>query len=146
MRWLPRKKDSRPEPMIAIESLDGSRPAGREGRLFDLIILSLYLHSAGNVSEMVAMFIDKATQVTEASFVLPFVLDKKRDILTAHALEGIVDPRLERVMEAYQEDISGIELDLPLSHFRYLTLEQGEVVVGDSMEQFRAYTAAMARS
>ena len=136
MRWLPRKKDSRPEPMIAIESLDGSRPAGREGRLFDLIILSLYLHSAGNVSEMVAMFIDKATQVTEASFVLPFVLDKKRDILTAHALEGIVDPRLERVMEAYQEDISGIELDLPLSHFRYLTLEQGEVVVGDSMEQF----------
>jgi diguanylate cyclase (GGDEF)-like protein len=136
MRWLPRKqdkRDSRPAPFIAIESLDESRPAGREGRLFDLVILSLFLHSAGSVNEMVSAFMEKAPGVTEAVFVYPLILDKKRDVLTSSALEGIVEPRLENAMNAYQEDLTSIELDLPFNQMRRNVLEQGEVVISDSL-------------
>lgn len=136
MRWLPRKQDkqdSRPAPFIAIESLDESRPEGREGRLFDLVILSLFLHSAGSVNEMVSAFMEKAPDVTEAIFVYPLILDKKRDVLTSSALEGIVDSRLENAMNAYQEDLTSIELDLPFNQMRRNVLEQGEVVVRDSL-------------
>jgi len=51
MRWLTNKKEQKeasPAALVAIESLDQSRPSGREGRLFDLVILSLFLHSAGS--------------------------------------------------------------------------------------------------
>lgn len=136
MRWLPRKqdkRDSRPAPFIAIESLDESRPEGREGRLFDLVILSLFLHSAGSVNEMMSAFMERAPEVTEAVFVYPLVLDKKRDVLTSSALEGIVEPRLENAMNAYQEDLTSIELDLPFNQMRRKILEQGEVVVRDSL-------------
>ncbi len=139
MRWLPKKqdkRDSRPEPFIAIASLDDSRPEGREGRLFDLVILSLFLHSAGSVNEMVTAFMEKAPDVTQATWVYPLILDKKRDILTATALEGIVEPRLENVMNAYQEDLGAIEFDLPFSHLRRHILEQGEVVMRDSVVDF----------
>src|SRR3990172_1830095 len=119
MRWLSHKKDARgrgePEPFVAIESLDSARPAGREGRLFDLVILSLFLHSAGSAHEMVAAFLEQAPAVTEAVFVYPLVLDKKRDVLSTAPLEGIVEPHLERAMEAFQEDLAGVELDLPIS-------------------------------
>jgi diguanylate cyclase (GGDEF)-like protein len=140
MRWLPRnKKDAKEReqaPYTGIESLDESRPLGREGRLFDLVILSLFLHSAGSSGEMVSAFLDRAPAITDAVFVYPLMLDKKRDILTSAPLEGIVNARLERMMDAYQEDLTAIELDLPLSHFRYGMIEQGEVVVTDSLVQF----------
>lgn len=138
MRWLPHKKDGKspnPEPFVGIESLDTSRPDGREGRLFDLVILSLFLHSAGSQNEMLGAFIERAPEVTEAIFVYPLILDKKRDVLTTHALEGVVEPRLERVMEAVQEDLTAIELDLPVSHFRRLIIEQGEVVMRTSLAE-----------
>lgn len=136
MRWLPLKKEGKsrePESYIAIESLDAARPEGREGRLFDLVILSLFLHSAATVTEMVGAFIERAPTVTEATFVYPLILDKKRDVLMASALEGIVEPRLERAMEAFQEDLTALELDLPVSHFRRRLLEQGEVVLTDTL-------------
>ncbi len=111
MRWLPLKKDAkgnrRPEPFVAIESLDSSRPEGREGRLFDLVILSLFLHSAGSTQEMVGAFLEQSPAVTEAMFVYPLILDKKRDVLSAAPLEGIVEPHLERAMDAFQEDLTG---------------------------------------
>lgn len=140
MRWLPLKKDAkgsrRPEPFVAIESLDSSRPEGREGRLFDLVILSLFLHSAGSTHEMVGAFLEQSPAVTEAVFVYPLILDKKRDVLSAAPLEGVVEPHLERVMDAFQEDLAGIELDLPFSHFRRLVIEGGEVVIRNSMSDF----------
>jgi len=138
MRWLPHKKDARnaePKPFIAIESLDQSRPEGREGRLFDLVILSLFLHSAGSQNEMLGAFIERAPEVTEATFVYPLLLDKKRDILSASGLEGIVDLRLERMMEAVQEDLTALELDMPVNHVRRLIIEQGEVVLRDSLAE-----------
>jgi diguanylate cyclase (GGDEF)-like protein len=139
MRWLTGKQDkreSRPQPYIGIESLDESRPEGREGRLFDLVILSLFLHSGGSVNEMVTAFIEKAPEVTEAVFVYPMILDKKRDLLTSSALQGIVEQRLEAAMNAYQEDLTAIELDLPFNQLRRNVLEQGEVVVTDSLVSF----------
>jgi diguanylate cyclase (GGDEF)-like protein len=140
MRWLSLKKDDRnarpPVPYVAIESLDAARPEGREGRLFDLVILSLFLHSAGSSSEMMSAFLEKAPGVTESVFVYPLLLDKKRDVLTAASLEGIVDPLLERAMDAFQEDLTILELDLPVSHFRRLVIEGGEVVIRDSLSEF----------
>ncbi len=142
MRWLPLNKNNgkgleeSPEPLVAIASLDGARPAGREGRLFDLVILSLFLHSAGSTHEMVGAFLEQAPAVTEAIFVFPMILDKKRDMLSAAALEGVVEPHLERAMDAYQEDLTAMQLNLPASHFRRLILEGGEVVVRDSLADF----------
>ncbi len=144
MRWLPKGKksdDDAPSPTSTtgehfMADLDVARPSGREGRLFDLVILSLFLHSAGSISEMVAAFVEKAPSVTHASFVYPLVIDKKRDILTSAPLEGIVDPLLERAMDAYQEDLTALELDLPMSHYRRLIIEQGEVSVGSSLVKF----------
>ncbi len=136
MRWLAKKNNGRssnPEPYIAIESLDGSRPVGREGRLFDLVILSLFLHSAGSPHEMMGAFLEKAPSVVDAVFVLPLMLDKKRDILTTMDIQGVVEPRLERAMDAYQEDLTSLELDLPLSGLRRLVIDGGEVVIRDSL-------------
>lgn len=140
MRWLQTKKDDRnsrePIPHVSIESVETSRPEGREGRLFDLVILSLFLHSAGSSSEMMSAFLEKAPSVTESNFVYPLLLDKKRDVLTASPLEGIVEPLLERAMDALQEDLTVLELDLPVSHFRRLVIEGGEVVIRDSLVDF----------
>jgi diguanylate cyclase (GGDEF)-like protein len=36
-------------------------------------------------------------------------------------------------MDAYQEDLTSLELDLPVNHFRRLIMEQGEVVIRDSL-------------
>jgi diguanylate cyclase (GGDEF)-like protein len=139
VRWLPKKKSERghdAEPFIGIESLDTSRPQGREGRLFDLIILSLFLHSAGSVGEMVGAFIEKGPVVTESLFALPFILDKKRDVLSAGAMEGIVEPHLERAMDAYQEDLTAIEVDMANNPFLRQILDTGEVLISDNMRDF----------
>ena len=138
MKFLARKdkKDANTQTYIAIEDLEVSRPQGREGRLFDLVILSLFLHSGGSVHEMTQAFIERGPGIAEALFIYPLLLNKKRDVLSAHALEGIVEQRLEDAMNAYQEDLTAIELDLPLSHFRRKVLEGGEVAVGESLVEF----------
>jgi len=139
MRLLPKREERNhrePIPYVAIESVEGSRPEGREGRLFDLVILSLFLHSAGSSGEMMGAFLEKAPTVTESMFVYPLLLDKKRDVLTASPLEGIVEPLLERAMDALQEDLTILELDLPVNHFRRLVIEGGEVVLRDSLADF----------
>ena len=140
MRFLARnKKDELLPPTVPttaerfIADMEVARPSGREGRLFDLVILSLFLHSAGSISEMVGAFVEKAPAVTRSIFVYPLILDKKRDILTAAPLEGIIEPHLERAMEAYQEDLTALEFDLPVSHFRRLVMELGEVAIRSSL-------------
>ena len=138
MRWLGKKdgKHREPTPFVAIASLEGSRPEGREGRLFDLVILSLFLHSAGSTGEMMGAFLEKSPSVTESLFVYPLMLDKKRDVLTSSPLEGIVEPLLERAMDAFQEDLTALELDLPVNHYRRLVFEGGEIVIRESMVDF----------
>lgn len=135
MPLFPRKKGklSEPQPYSSIEAPDYRRPEGREGRLFDLVILSLYLHSAGSAREMMGAFVERAPAVTESTFVFPLVLDKKRDVLHASLLEGLVEEHLERVMDTYQEDLTAIELSLASNQFCRQVLDGGEVVVRDSM-------------
>lgn len=138
MRWLKSRKaeDAASDDERLIEGLDAARPEGREGRLFDLVILTLFLHSAGSINEMVGAFVEKAPAVTEATFVYPMVLDKKRDVLSASPLEGLVEPHLERAMDAYQEDLTVCELDLPMNQFRRQVIERGEVQTRSSMVEF----------
>lgn len=142
MRWLTSARKEEREVIrnrhLEPEPGEQLRAGGREGRLFDLIILSLFLHSAGSIGEMNNAFIEKAPAVTEATFVYPLVLNKKRDVLTATALEGSTEPALERAMDAYEEDITALEFDLPVNHFRRLIMEQGEVVIRDSLVEFWA--------
>jgi diguanylate cyclase (GGDEF)-like protein len=139
MRWLKgANKEEREQQALRIvdaASGNGARPAGREGRLFDLVILTLYVHSAGSIEEMVAAFVEKSPAVTDAVFVYPLVLDKKRDTLTAAPLEGLAEENLERAMDAYQEDLTALEFNLPANHFRRMVLEQGEVLIRDSLTE-----------
>ena len=91
MRWLKSKKAAEAideGESTFMEDLAESRPEGREGRLFDLVILTLFLHSAGSISEMVGAFVEKAPSVTDAVFVYPLVLEKKRDVLSATRARG----------------------------------------------------------
>jgi diguanylate cyclase (GGDEF)-like protein len=131
MRWLTRARNEGKSQLHMSEAQEGA--SGREAQLFDLVILTLYLHSAGSINEMVTAFVEKAPSVTGAAFVYPLVLDKKRDILSASPLEGLVEPHMERAMEAYQEDLTSLEFDLPVSHFRRLVMEQGEVQTRTSL-------------
>jgi diguanylate cyclase (GGDEF)-like protein len=39
-------------------------------------------------------------------------------------------------MDAFQEDLTALELDLPMKHFRRLVIDGGEVVIRDSMADF----------
>jgi len=112
MRWLPKAKKDGKAARMELPPVGDGAPAGREGRLFDLVILTLFLHSAGSINEMIGAFVEKAPGVTGATFVYPLVLDKKRDVLTATALEGLVEPHLERAMEAFQEDLTALEFDI----------------------------------
>jgi diguanylate cyclase (GGDEF)-like protein len=57
-------------------------------------------------------------------------------VLSASPLEGIVEPNLEKAMDAFQEDLTALELDLPMNHFRRLVIDGGEVVIRDSMADF----------
>jgi diguanylate cyclase (GGDEF)-like protein len=82
---------------------------------------------------MLQAFLEKAPGVTEASFVYPLLLDKKRDVLSTTALQGIVEPRLEAAMNAYQEDLSSLEFELPVNNFRRDIIDTGEVVIRDSL-------------
>ncbi len=135
-RWLSGKGSGADEPAdeAPAESAAAESPAAstREERLHGLAVLSLFLHSAGNVGELLSAFMERAPDVTGAQFVYPLITDPKRDLLTASALEGLVDPRLERAMDAFQEDLSALEFPLPATSARRIILEQGEVSMSDS--------------
>jgi diguanylate cyclase (GGDEF)-like protein len=135
-RWLSGKgsgadkpADETPGESVAAESPPAST---REERLYGLAVLSLFLHSAGSVGELLSAFMERAPEVTGAQLVYPLIIDSKRDLLTASALEALVDPRLERAMDAFQEDLSALEFPLPATSARRIILEQGEVSMSDS--------------
>jgi diguanylate cyclase (GGDEF)-like protein len=139
-RWLSRGRSEDEEPDVGsgedVQALaDAQEPAGptvREERLHALTVLSLFLHSAGTQGELVSAFAERAPAATGAQFIYPLIVDSKRDVLAATALEGLVDPRLERAMDAFQEDLSALAFPLGATAARRLILEQGDVSVSES--------------
>lgn len=135
-RWLSgdRSGANKPADETPGESVAGEFPpaSAREERLYALVVLSLFLQSAGSVGELLSTFMERAHEVTGAQLVYPLIIDSKRDLLAASALEAVVDPRLERAMDAFQEDLSALEFPLPATSARRIILEQGEVSMSDS--------------
>lgn len=138
--WLSRDKSQDKEPdarsdeeALGQDDAQGSpTPSVREERMHALAVLSLFLHSAGTVGELVSAFVGRAPGATGAQFVYPLIVDTKREVLVASPLEGLVDPRLERAMDAFQEDLSALEFPLGATAARRIILEQGDVSVSES--------------
>jgi diguanylate cyclase (GGDEF)-like protein len=101
----------------------------RERQLHGLGILSLFLHSTATIEEMMAMLLEQAPTVTGAILVYPLLLDRKRQLLRASALEGCHDSRLEAAMDAFQEDLTALEFSLVQNNDLFRILEDGEVAL-----------------
>jgi diguanylate cyclase (GGDEF)-like protein len=106
----------------------------RERQLHGLALLSLFLHSTATVEEMMGKMLEQAATVTGAILVYPLLLDRKRQLLRASALEGCNDPSLEAAMEAFQEDLTALEFSLVQNDALYKILEDGEVVIKDGLD------------
>lgn len=98
-------------------------------RLHELNLLSLLLHSAGTTEEMMALFLERAPDITGAKIVYPLLLDRRRDVLHAKPLEGTNDPRLDQASLAFEAEMTQLEFPLYLRSTRRIVLEGGEVVL-----------------
>lgn len=101
----------------------------RVRRLYELNLLSLLLHSAGTTEEMMALFLERAPDITGAKIVYPLLLDRRRDVLHAKPLEGTNDPRLDQASLAFEAEMTQLEFPLYLRSTRRIVLEGGEVVL-----------------
>src|SRR5678816_1453604 len=61
----------------------------RAQRLHELVVLSLFLHSAGTMEEMMALFLERSPRVTGAVLTYPLLLDRRRDVLSAQQLASV---------------------------------------------------------
>lgn len=127
-RWLAWTRDKRDQAALAEESLRGAARGEREQRLYHLGILALLLQSAGSMQEMLEAFLERGAEIAEARFIYPLFLDSRRQVLTAQTLQGLPSPRLDEVMEAFQEDMTALEFPLGGTALETL-LDRGEVVV-----------------
>jgi diguanylate cyclase (GGDEF)-like protein len=98
-------------------------------RLHELNLLALLLHSAGTVEEMMALFLERAPDITGAKIVYPLLLDRRRDVLHGKPLEGTNDPRLDQASLAFEAEMTQLEFPLYLRSTRRIVLEGGEVVL-----------------
>ncbi len=129
-----------PQPLADAEpGSQGDSPAPNSGPderydpLRDLVVLSLFLHSAGTVEEMMGMLVERAPEVTGASIVYPLLVDRRREVLHAEALAGGDEVGLNRLMQAFDADMTHLELPLSLPGTRQTVLDGGEVVVVDGL-------------
>src|SRR3954451_6323454 len=103
----------------------------RGERLHELAVLSLFLHSAGTMEEMMALFLERSPRVTGALLTYPLLIDKRRNILIAEHLSSVDDPGLERASMAANENFADLELPLPLRSWHRSVMDGGEVVLCD---------------
>lgn len=113
------------------EPRDGSE---RERQLHGLGVLSLFLHSTATVQEMMSILLEHAPVVTNSVLVYPMLLDRKRQLLSGSILEGCVDSLLETAMDAFQEDLTGLEYSILENEALDKLLEEGEVTLHDSLK------------
>ncbi|HEX5370903.1 MAG TPA: sensor domain-containing diguanylate cyclase [Dehalococcoidia bacterium] len=102
-------------------------------RLHELAVLSLFLHSAGTLEEMLSLFLERAPRVTGAIVTYPLLLDRRREVLTATALASIDDAGLEQASLAANENLADMEYPLPLRSWLRDVMEAGEVVLADDL-------------
>ena len=98
-----------------------------------LSVLSLLLHSAGAVEEIISTLADKGAQVTGASVVYPLLLDRTRDVLHAKPLQGTTIPTLDTLSAALGIEVADLEFPLPATSLRRRALEGGEVEVATGL-------------
>lgn len=109
-------------------------------RLHELAILSLFLHSAGTLEEMLSLFLERAPRVTGAVVTYPLLLDRRREVLTASHLQSVDDPALEQASLAADESLVDLEFALPLRSWLRNVMESGEVTVTDDLKEVLAPT------
>ncbi len=107
----------------------------RAERLNELAVLSLFLHSAGTMEEMLALFLERSPRVTGAVVTYPLLLDRRRDILHAGPLGNVEDAGIEQACLAANVNLADAEFPLPLRSWRREMMEGGEVVVADDLRQ-----------
>ena len=104
-------------------------------RLHELAVLSLFLHSAGTLEEMLSLFLERAPRVTGAVVSYPLLLDKRREVLTATHLATIDEPGLEQASIAAQENLVDMEYPLPMRSWLRNVMESGEVTLTDDLRE-----------
>ncbi len=121
-----RRSDRRRSPEVLAEQAD---------RLHELAILSLFLHSAGTLEEMLSLFLERAPKVTGAVVTYPLLLDRRREVLTATHLQSVDDPGLEQASLAAEESFVDLEFALPVRSWLRNVMETGDVTVTDDLKQ-----------
>jgi diguanylate cyclase (GGDEF)-like protein len=111
------------EPMSREEALE------QADRLHELAVLSLFLHSAGTLEEMLSLFLERAPRVTGAIVSYPLLLDRRREVLTASQLASVDDSGLEQASIAADENMADLEFPLPVRSYLRDIMDSGEVTV-----------------
>jgi diguanylate cyclase (GGDEF)-like protein len=101
-------------------------------------VLSLFLHSAGTLEEMLSLFLERSPRVTGAVVTYPLLLDRRRDVLTAQRLLNIEDQGLEQASIAAEQNLADFEFDMPLRSWRRSVMEGGEVMIVDDLKDVMA--------
>jgi diguanylate cyclase (GGDEF)-like protein len=102
-------------------------------RAQELNLLALRLHSAGTTAEILALFLEKAPEISGAKVVYPLLLDRRRDVLHAKPLEGTTDPRLDQASLAFEAEMTQLEFPLYLRSTRRIIIEGGDVVITNTV-------------
>src|SRR5438552_4757064 len=107
----------------------------RSERLNELGVLSLFIHSAGTMEEMLSLFLERSPRVNGAVVTYPLLLDRRRDVLHALPLANIEDQGIEQACLAANINLADVEYGMPIRSWRRAVMEGGEVVVTDDLHQ-----------
>jgi diguanylate cyclase (GGDEF)-like protein len=116
-------------PITREEALD------QADRLHELAVLSLFLHSAGTLEEMLSLFLERAPRVTGAIVSYPLLLDRRREVLSASQLASVDDPGLEQASIAANENLADLEFPIPIRSWLRDIMESGEVTVTSDISE-----------
>jgi diguanylate cyclase (GGDEF)-like protein len=117
------------------QSVSREEALDQADRLHELAVLSLFLHSAGTLEEMLSLFLERAPRVTGAIVSYPLLLDKRREVLTASALSSVDDPGLEQASMAANENLPDLEFPMPVRSWLRDIMESGEVTVTSDLKE-----------
>ncbi|HEU0075700.1 MAG TPA: GGDEF domain-containing protein [Dehalococcoidia bacterium] len=115
------------------QALSRDEAAEQADRLHELAVLSLFLHSAGTLEEMLSLFLERAPRVTGAVVSYPLLLDKRREVLTASQLASVDDPGLEQASIAANENMADLEFPMPVRSYLRDIMDSGEVTVTSNL-------------